>query len=450
MTTKLAIIGHTNTGKTSLMRTLLRDDEFGEIKNASATTRSVTAVQLFDVYGAARLTLSDTPGLEDATGVMDFLHEQTSERQDGIDRLHYLLEKVNNNDPATRDFAQEAKAIAALLDSDLALYVIDARTPPTARFKDELAILVWSAIPILPVFNFTAHTEFMDDWQALLAKKALHIANLFDTVAFDFANEIALWQNLATMSNANNKANCLAIINKREQDWATLLEAGNAIIADFLINVASLSYKIDENDDPTPTVHTLQNAIRQGERLAMNKLTDLYKFYHSPLETYDFSITYKTQDPFDKSLIAHYGLRTASGTGAGAMLGAGVDMATFGASLGLGTIVGGLLGGGLANASTIKDKLSGTLTLNADDTTLLILANRLLGLHVTLRHTGHANQNGFVLNHHTFLTKLPKLLIKARSKPHYTSLNGKPFEFNANLRAEIADELSFDLNGLIH
>lgn len=38
----LAVVGHTSaTGKTSLMRTLLRGSRFGEVKNAAATTRHV-------------------------------------------------------------------------------------------------------------------------------------------------------------------------------------------------------------------------------------------------------------------------------------------------------------------------------------------------------------------------------------------------------------------------
>ena len=32
----LAVVGHTNTGKTSLMRTLLRDTHFGEVKDEAA------------------------------------------------------------------------------------------------------------------------------------------------------------------------------------------------------------------------------------------------------------------------------------------------------------------------------------------------------------------------------------------------------------------------------
>ena len=66
-TLSLAVVGHTNTGKTSLLRTLLRDSGFGEVKNAPSTTRHVEEAAITD--GADTLLyLYDTPGLEDAGG----------------------------------------------------------------------------------------------------------------------------------------------------------------------------------------------------------------------------------------------------------------------------------------------------------------------------------------------------------------------------------------------
>ncbi|HLS42613.1 MAG TPA: GTPase, partial [Paenalcaligenes sp.] len=38
---RLAVVGHTNTGKTSLLRTLTRDANFGEVRNSPGTTRHV-------------------------------------------------------------------------------------------------------------------------------------------------------------------------------------------------------------------------------------------------------------------------------------------------------------------------------------------------------------------------------------------------------------------------
>ena len=38
---QVAVVGHTNTGKTSLLRTLTRNAEFGEISSRPGTTRHV-------------------------------------------------------------------------------------------------------------------------------------------------------------------------------------------------------------------------------------------------------------------------------------------------------------------------------------------------------------------------------------------------------------------------
>ena len=81
----IAVVGHTNTGKTSLLRTLLRDEAFGEVKNAPATTRHVEVAEISN-RDEVLLRLFDTPGLEDAGGVLDWLEQHTSSRHDGIRR----------------------------------------------------------------------------------------------------------------------------------------------------------------------------------------------------------------------------------------------------------------------------------------------------------------------------------------------------------------------------
>ncbi len=313
--------------------------------------------------------------------------------------------------------------------------------PPTSKYKDELAILVYSAVPILPVFNFVKHTEHLEAWQTLLSRRALHVVNHFDTVAFDFDNEISLWQNLATLSTTSKRPLFDILINERQDAWVQLQEDGNAIIADFLVNVASFSCKLAEEDDPTPVIATMQTAVRQGEHTAMQRLLNLYKFYHSPLDEAPTPIQWQKTDLFDRHLLAHYGIRSVSAGTAGAVIGAGIDVVTLGTSLGLGTVVGGLLGGGLANASAIKDKLTGVQRLTIDDATLLVLANRLLNLHHSIRRTGHASLTGIHQDKHTYWQTLPAALKKARQKHHYSSLNGGAYDDNHALRLDLVDKL---------
>jgi len=43
---QIAVVGHTNTGKTSLLRTLTRDVNFGEVADAPGTTKQVQGAQV--------------------------------------------------------------------------------------------------------------------------------------------------------------------------------------------------------------------------------------------------------------------------------------------------------------------------------------------------------------------------------------------------------------------
>ena len=90
---KLAVVGHTNVGKTSLLRTLTRDVGFGEVSHRPSTTRHVEGARL-SVDGEPLLELYDTPGLEDAIALLDYLErlEQPGERLDGPARLARFLD----------------------------------------------------------------------------------------------------------------------------------------------------------------------------------------------------------------------------------------------------------------------------------------------------------------------------------------------------------------------
>lgn len=443
---KISVIGHTNVGKTSLMRTLLRDAQFGEVKNESATTRHVAAVQIMDAHGQPLITLHDTPGLEDATGVMDFIQEHTDGRTDGVERLQGFLAAVDNDDPRLDDdFSQETKVIRSLIDADIAIYVIDAREPVLSKYKDELAILASSGTPILPVFNFIkGNEENMATWRDMLSRRALHVVNAFDTVAFDFDGEMHLWQNLATLSTHDDAFTSLQ--NNRRDSWQDMAESGSAIIADFLVNVASFSKKIDEDEDPAPTLSAMQTAVRQSEDIMQGKLLHLYQFYNAAVDEVDIEIIGREQDVFDTDLLTRYGIRTAGGSVTGMIVGAGIDVATLGASLGLGTALGGVIGGLLPNTGAIKDKAMGIQTLTIDAATLTLLATRAQNLHHALRHRGHASLNAIATDNpdNTLpwqTDKLPSPLKKARANPHYSSLDGR-YEDNMGLRQDLSDKLS--------
>lgn len=462
---KLAVVGHTNTGKTSLLRTLLRDMYFGEVKNEAATTRHVERALISDSQtGENLVALFDTPGLEDASGLMDWLEDNTASRRDGIERLQqFLASDIAKSDAqgdglnnVLEDYSQEAKVIRQLLSSDMAIYVIDAREPVLGKYKDELAILSWSAIPVMPVFNFTDSQDAnISDWQTMLARRNLHISTRFDSVAFEFEDEMTLWQNLATMLTHPDTLNQLIV--RRREDWAQLYEQASIIIAHFLIDVAAYVREIDEDDDPLPVLTEMQEAVRQSERTMQGKLLNLYKFYDNTAVVTPLELSEYQQDPFDPELLKSYGLRTTSGAAAGALLGLGIDAAALGTTLGLGAAIGGIAGGILSNTSTIADKLTGVKRLFIDPATLTLLATRSLDLLASLRHRGHAaNADTPIAELQEATTppwnpnKLPSELKKARGKPQWSSLTSGKSSLAEELRADAAWSLSDKLKRSRH
>ena len=467
---KLAVVGHTNTGKTSVLRTLLRDVYFGEVKNEAATTRHVERAQLTDSQtGEVLVTLYDTPGLEDASGLMDWLEDNTASRRDGIERLQQFLaadiaQGADGLDSNLDDYSQEAKVIRQLLASDMAIYVVDAREPVLGKYKDELAILSWAAIPVMPVFNFTDSQDAnIDDWQTMLARRNLHISTRFDSVAFEFADEMHLWQNLATMLTHSEMLEQL--MQRRTEDWAQLYDEANIIIADFLLNVAAFVREINDDDDPLPILQQMQEAVRQSERAMQHKLLNLYKFYDNAVASTPLELQAYQQDPFDPELLKTYGIRTTSGAAAGALLGLGIDAAALGTTLGLGAALGAIGGGLLSNTGSIADKLIGLKRLYIDPATLTLLATRAIDLLTALRHRGHAATDATQLlhqgepddslndensNEEKTLTpwpthKLPSELKRARGKPQWSSLSSGKSEQAQSLRMDAAWSLAYKL-----
>ena len=442
-TLSLAVVGHTNTGKTSLMRTLLRDSRFGEVKNAAATTRHVAQAALGDGV-ETWLYLHDTPGLEDAGGVLDWLEENTSPQHEGIERLQQFLDSP----AAQNEWAQEAKVLRQVLASDAALYVVDAREDVLPKYKDELTVLSWCAKPVMPVFNFI-HGQNMDEWQTLLARRSLHVSSRFDTVAFDFSGEMVLWQQLATLLGQPPALSALTAF--REQEWRQLEWQAYVLVAQFLLDAAACVRQFEDKSRSQAVLDEMQATVAAHESSLHQQLFALYRFYYSDADIQGQQVLRAfRQNPFDAELLKDYGIRTGKAAATGALLGLGVDALTLGTSLGLGATIGGVLGGLAGNWQVLYDKIQGIETLMIDNATLTLLAARSLHLLQTLKSRGHAATNSVVLQDKVVLPwkadALPKVLQQARLQPKWSALN-PAYEPQSRKRQEAVEALAARLSG---
>lgn len=425
---RLAVVGHTNAGKTSLIRTLLHRRDFGDIGNRSGTTRQVASAAL-SVDGQTLITLYDSPGLEDAPGLIDWLDDQPGERHDGPDRIHRLL-----TDTTTRArFDHEARVLDLMLNVDVALYVIDGREPVLEKYQDELAVLALCARPIVAVLNFVATTESRaTEWRDALARAGLHTVLAFDAVVRDPATERRLFEKLS--SQLDDFAPTLeAWLKHRRSEEAERLAAACHSIAELLIDVAGAQRKVvlDSEEERHTAVEELRKSVRRREQICVETLLDLYRFGSDdyaddalPLDDGRWG-----EDLFDPDTLRYHGIRTTGHAGAGAGAGAMVDVATGGMSLGAGTLIGAALGAGVGVArgfgGRLIDRVRGQARLMVDEATLRLLAWRQLELLAGLRQRGHASQRPLRASGRKYWTaeRLPRPLSRARHHPEWSSLN---------------------------
>jgi hypothetical protein len=144
----LSLISHTNAGKTTLARTLLRRD-VGEVRDAPHVTMFNESHTLIE-SGDATLRLWDTPGFGDSARLLKRLKR--------VDRpvLWFLTQAWDRLTDKPLWCSQQAlKNVRE--EADVVLYLINAAEPPESAgyVAPEMEILGWLSKPVLVLLNQT-------------------------------------------------------------------------------------------------------------------------------------------------------------------------------------------------------------------------------------------------------------------------------------------------------
>ena len=392
---RVAVVGHTNTGKTSLLRTLARDAGFGEVSDSAGTTRHVEGLRLM-ADDQPVVELYDTPGMEDAIALLEFIDALVlpGDRVDGPDRINRFLATAE----AGARFEQEAKVLRQLLASNAALYVVDARDPVLPKHKDELVLLASAARPLLPVLNFVASPAARaDDWHAALARLGLHAVVRFDTVAPAVDGERRLFETLATLMHSHRPA-LEALIADREEEAASRRLSARRLVAELLIELAARRDLVDADDDAAlqAAVYSLRETVRAREQACVEALLQLYRFRPDDARAAELPLADGRWDDdlFNPETLRQMGIRLSTGVAAGAAAGVSIDLMTGGITLGaaaaLGAVAGGLWQTFGHYGERIAARLRGHHELTVDDAILRLVALRQRQLLTALEGRGHA------------------------------------------------------------
>ena len=399
---QIAVVGHTNTGKTSLLRTLARDRTFGEVDDAPGTTRQVRSLPIA-LDQTTVLVWFDTPGLEDSVSLRDWIDGLSGQdrRLDGPDRVALFL----SDRQAEREFEQERRVLAQVMRSDALLYVVDARDRVLAKHRDELYLLHLCARPVLPVLNFVASADAdAQPWIQVFARHAMHIHLAFDSISPPINGEQMMYETLGQLLGQHRpQLQALAAqsaIRRRERIMAAI-----ELLVQLCLDVAAVQNSV-KNDSAAieQAVKAQQQRVRELEQTYVSKLLAVYQFSQEDYlpSTEGWRCGQWEADLFSERTLKALGIDIGKGAAVGAVAGAALDVLSAGLSLGTGTLIGAAAGSAWQGidrwGKDIKASVFGQRELVVADAVLLALATRNVQLVAALEKRGHASQAPIVLS----------------------------------------------------
>lgn len=392
----IAVVGHTNAGKTSLLRTLTRRVRFGEVSDRPGTTRHVEAVEL-QIEGATAVRFLDTPGLEDAVTLRQHL-EAFDPALTPPDRIRSFLQSPE----AHGAFEQEAKVLRALLDVDAAFLVIDAREPVLPKFRAEIELLNACGRPVLPVLNFVRDAASREPaWRELLSAYGLHAVVRFDAAAPFVGAERELYQDLGTLLR-ERREQLRRVIDALGAEAQERQRAAAARIAELAVDAAALRRSVSAAafNDPTQrqaAIAELQKDVSAKAQRCADDLLALYGFREGDADEAPLPLVEGrwSMDFFSPEAVKDAGLRLGKGAAVGAAVGVVADLALAGLSLGAATALGASIGGAVSQGwGPVGRKLANLLRevqeLTVEDPVLCVLLAWQLALVQALAQRGHA------------------------------------------------------------
>ncbi len=370
-TLALSLISHTNVGKTTLARTLLRR-EVGEVADRPHVTDLSEAHELIRTREGEVLVLWDTPGFGDTARLMKRLREATNP-------IGWFLSTVWDRF-RDRPFWCSQQAVKNIRnDADVVLYLVNANDDPesAAFVEPELELMAWIGKPVLALVNQTGSVggaeqdEGVARWSRWFARHELVRGCLpLDAFARCWVQELALFQAVATCLEGEKRA----MAQRLAEAW----KHANMVIFDHSMDSMARQIVLAACDEVRIENVGLVDRVRDflikagvgasgdkalglrdramaelAERLDKNIRASLQELIHLHSLDGEAATTilqrlrenYALREPIPPGIASLMG-----GFFSGALSGLAADLASGGLSFGGGAVVGGILGAAGAGA----------------------------------------------------------------------------------------------------
>ena len=355
----LSLISHTNIGKTTLARTLLRKD-VGQVLDQAHVTLQNEQFLLLETPDGLRLNLWDTPGFGNS-------HKLLKRLQGLSNPIGWLMSQVWDR-LADKPFWCNQQAIRNVHDeADVVLYLVNATEDPVMAgyLQPELDLLTWLNKPVIMLLNQTGLID-PDQQRRLEARWKQHWSSqtvIHDVMSLDaftrcWVQEGLLWDHIFQTLSQHQRP-IMAQISKawREEQLGTL-QKSMSILAHMLVETAKDGETLFPEAVGQSTKSLVKRAVqamdqRLGHRISSmsTQLIELHGLSGETAHTIQSRLEDVTvpgeRKPWEEESFW-------SGLVSGAAAGFASDVATGGLSHGFFTIGGAILGalGGTAYAKS--------------------------------------------------------------------------------------------------
>jgi hypothetical protein len=369
----LAVVGHPNKGKSSLVSTLAQDDSVAIGTDPGTTLRARAYPMRID--GTLLYTLVDTPGFQRARQVLAWLESRAREESaSAADRARLVRDFVASSDHLSR-YSDECELLRPIVSGAGVLYVVDGGVPYGPEYEAEMEILRWAGAPSMAIINPIERSDHVEQWRAALSQ-FFRVVRVIDAVAADFATRRQLLLAFGELE-ASWRAPIEAAVDALDEARRTQHRFAAREIAEAIIN--SLSLVVERKLGPDEDAAQFREALESEYKSSLQRLESEHRhavqriYGHHGLEANAAALELLERDLFSEDTWLAFGLRrrdlVTAGAASGAATGAVVDATLHGASLLFGMVagaaIGGVLGwlgaGRLAELKVVNRPLGGNL-----------------------------------------------------------------------------------------
>lgn len=366
MTPEIAIMGHPNEGKSSVLSTLAEDDSVRISPTPGETTQCRTFPVVID--GREVLKFTDTPGFQNPSRVLSILRSMSGESGDIIRQFRDYARNV-------ADLRDDRELLLPIERGAGIIYVVDGSRPVRNVDREEMEILRLTGRPRMAIINCKDQGEqYLHLWKEEF-RKAFNANRVFNAHRATYAERILLLEALQSIDQDWQQV-IARVIAAFRRDWATRNKAATDHIITMLRECLQYRLTVGVDEEETGSerqkelVDRFNRTLADLEIQAHQKIRLLFKHHIFNYQLPPRSIL--GEDLFNERTWQILGLSKKQlaiiGGLSGAAVGVGLDAAHAGLSMGFYAALGGAIGaigaiiGGesmSANATFMGVKLGG-------------------------------------------------------------------------------------------